>query len=114
MNIKKTKLYGYGSIVLRKDKTYEIDFVNPITQERIRNGASTESKAVKILQNNQLNFYSANKFLLPKFIVIAKELPNKPFAFYPMIGNKKIFCGSYSLLQEAIEAKREIISRMID
>lgn len=108
---------GYISKI--KENTYVVRFYNPITIKLDNVGyTKTYEEAKEIYQSYETEFYKDKKYLLPKSIHLGDYNGNKQFklSFNVKMKNEKykpVYIGTYPTLNEAIEAKKNLINIII-
>ena len=108
-----------GYISKLKENTYVIRFYNPITIKLDNIGyAKTYEEAEEIYRSYETEFYKDKKYLLPKSIHLGDYNGRKQFklSFNTKMKNEKykaIYIGTYPTLNEAIEAKKNLINIII-
>jgi hypothetical protein len=112
------KIKYYGAIGLTNGY-YRIEFFDKIQDKRIvleKNIKCTFEEAQIILAKAQYEFYKKYPRLLPKYIFLVKEYENatKYFQFSIPGPEQSIYIDSFTTIQDAIWAKKDLISRLVD
>ena len=103
----------YGGVTYKpKDKGWQVNSWNPLTQKTVYVGFYREEKEANDAVNVwNYNFFSENTWLLPKGISINRR--DKAFSFSIVIRNKTIKIGTYKNLDDAVKAKLDFITKLI-
>lgn len=111
----KIKYYGYYTL---HNGGYRVVFFNKITNSSELIGrAETEDEAKLLLGKRQFEFYSEYPRLLPKFINLCRDTGISLFIFSvtnPVDNNSQIHIGSFITIQDAIKAKKNLVSRLVE
>ena len=113
------KIKYLGNITKTNDN-YRIEFFDKIQNKKIileKFKKCTYEEAVLILAKKQYEFYTQYPRLLPKYITVVPNEIKSTFKYFrlaiPYLG-KPIYIDSFTTLQDAIWAKKDIVSRLVE
>jgi|TARA_R110000824_G_scaffold106610_3_gene251968 hypothetical protein len=96
----------------KESGSFETYFRNPITKEELRETFKAKPEALDAANKVDVEFYSANRLLLPNGITL--DLSNKRFRFHVRLSNDKMkHIKSSKNLFEVIMVRKNLLKNLL-